>query len=191
MPVPRPTPPGLAAAITQALQRARDGESFKDVLEKLLLELTHESADAFALLLDAGRGAFAPLLEANGGRALFIGDACSGTPVALGHLGFNVLRVDTCALRLAFADLRDASLDHPGQSLLTGTDSRLPFVDDSFDLVVQEEGLPHPTLGWGTAWKNCGVYAGGSCGSAPTIGWRTSAPRECAANMRRLAPLPG
>ena len=159
MPTPRTTPPALAAAITQALQRARQGESFKEILEQLLLELTHESADAFALLLDAGRGAFTPLLEAHSGRALFIGDACSGTPVALGHLGFNVLRVDTCELRLAFANLRDASLDHPGQSLLTGTDPQLPFADDSFDVVVQEQGLPHSALGWGHGvkelWRVC------------------------------------
>ncbi len=155
----RPTPPSLATALAAALDRDRSSQAFKSNLEQLLLELPPEEADAFALLLDAGRGAWVPLLQSNSGSALFIGDACSGTAVALAHLGFEVLRVDTCPLRLAFADLRDRSLGRVGRSLLVGGNPRLPFEDESFDLVVQEDGLPHEARGWehdsAELWRVC------------------------------------
>src|SRR5688572_14343246 len=81
------------------------GTPYKPALEALLLALAPEAADALMMLLKESRGAFALLAPAPpaGSRALFVGDARSGTAVALATLGHKVTLLDTDPLRLGFA----------------------------------------------------------------------------------------
>ncbi len=154
-----PTHTHLASAIARARDNRNNGLPYKRCLELLLAELTPAASDAFALLLDGGRGAWIPLLEGKGGRALFMGDACSGTVVALAHLGFKVLVLDACPARLVFGRLRAEGMELRVQHVLAGSDTALPIQSRQFELVVQEEGLPHPSRDWGHApdelWRVC------------------------------------
>ena len=146
------SPPGLTAALA-ALDA---GTPFKRVLEELLLELTDADAERLMLLVRESRGAWAPLLEARSGRVLFLGEAASGTPVALANLGFRVTLVSPSRELLRFARHRAGVLcPGPPHAVVAGTDASLPFADGAFDLVVQEGGLPGPETGWGHALAEC------------------------------------
>ncbi len=124
--------------------------SFKRRLETLVLELPEDESDGLMMLMKESRGAWAMLLAGAAGRALFIGDAFSGTPVALGTLGFDVTVLEKEPERLRFALERAAALA-PGSTnaVAAGDSATLPFLDESFDLVVLEGGLPSPATGWG------------------------------------------
>jgi aminoglycoside phosphotransferase (APT) family kinase protein len=133
------------------LRALEGGTPYKAALEALLLALAPDAADALMLLLKESRGAFALLAPAprKGSRALFVGDARSGTVVALAMLGHRVTVVDTDPWRLVFALARGRAYDGRTTAVRAGADERLPFVDAAFDLVVQEGGLPGPRTGFG------------------------------------------
>ncbi|MEM9800208.1 MAG: phosphotransferase [Planctomycetota bacterium] len=134
-----------------ALARFLAGEeAFKSRLEHLVRELPASEADALMMLMKESRGAWALLLERSSGTVLFLGSALSGTPVALGTLGFDVVVLDASAARLGFAVARANALV-PGttRAVLAGADAGLPFVDEAFDVVVVEGGLPSAATGWG------------------------------------------
>lgn len=137
----------LAAGLAKLLASA-DTLSFKTRLEILVHELPPRESDALMMLLKESRGAWAVLLEAAGGRALFLGDALSGTPVALATLGFQVTVLERSLLRAAFALQRGEALA-PGSTtaLIGGSSATLPFRDRAFDLVVLEGGLPSAATG--------------------------------------------
>jgi len=154
--------PATDEALGRALALAREGADFKAVVERVLLELDEDSADALMLLSKESRGAWALCLEGGRGRALFLGNAFSGTVTALASLGFEVVLADRSPPRLAFARTRDAALSPDRvRHLVLGFDRRLPFTDGSFDLVVQEDGLPHPATGWGHDLAELGRVARG------------------------------
>lgn len=143
----------LSPALKEGLERLRQrsGEmAFKARLELLVYELPAAESDALMMLMKESRGAWALLLAAAGGRALFIGDALSGTPVALGTLGFEVTVVDPSWHRTRFALDRGEALA-PGSTtgIQAGADPKLPFVDDAFRVAVLEGGLPSSKTGWG------------------------------------------
>lgn len=128
----------------------KDPAPFKRRLETLVFDLPAGESDELMMLMKESRGAWAMLLGVADGRALFIGDGFSGTPVALGTLGFDVTVVEQERVRLRFALDRAAALA-PGSTsaVVAGSDASLPFADESFDLVVLEGGLPSPATGWG------------------------------------------
>lgn len=154
---PFPSPaPELRAAMETAAAAAAAGRPYKAALEGLLLDLDADTADVLMLAIREGRGAWLPLLldqdrdaHAPRGRALFLGEAVSGTVTALAHLGWDVVVVDERAERLRFARARDREYT-PGRvhHVQSGRGSGLPFGDGSFDLVVQEGGPPFPDAGW-------------------------------------------
>lgn len=119
------------------------GEDFKSALEALLLRIPLEKAELLMLLLREGRGAWHLLCEAPGGEALFIGNAFSGTVQALAASGYAVTVCDHSAQRLAFCAHRTRQWTvGEAQTVALDAAQRLPFDDDAFDLVVQEEGAP-------------------------------------------------
>lgn len=139
--------PALDAGVDAFLA---SGAPFKRRLEVLVRDLPSDESDALMMLMKESRGAWALLLEGSSGRALFVGNAFSGTPVALGTLGFDVTVLDRSSRRLAFAAHRaDALVPGTTRTVLGGTDERLPFADAAFDVVVLEDGLPGPRTGWG------------------------------------------
>ena len=150
------TPRALSPALMEALARfhraggGADGLPFKGRLEHLVRDLPPAESDALMMLMKESRGAWAMLLEGAGGRALFIGDGFSGTPVALGTLGFDVTIAGTELEGLRFAlDRAEALAPGTSRAAVLGADAALPFQDGSFDLVVLEGGLPSPRTGWG------------------------------------------
>ena len=146
-------PDPLKRAHVEALLGAmRAGASFKAAYEALLLELDDERADRVMQLQREARGAWLLLLRGRprrGARALLIGNALSGASVPLSTHGFAVTLLDRSAERLRLALARNADLSRERtNAVLAGDGARLPFADGSFDLVVQEDGLPLPENGW-------------------------------------------
>ena len=150
----------------QALERARErlahGASWKTALEQLLLELDEPSADRTMQLLRESRGAWIPVLAARGGRALLVGNSLSGTAVALARTDFEVTLLDPDPQRLELALARAQALAPGSMRALCGGDGRhLPFDDKSFDVVIQEDGVPTRAHGWGHALAECRRVARG------------------------------
>ena len=136
--------PATEPVMRAALASLAEGLDYKSALERLLQELEAERADAFQLLLKESRGGWAPLLHGGVEQALFIGNSLSGSLSALAACTeARLTSMELCPERLAFAAQRDRA--HCGERvthLLAGDGARLPFADESFDLVVLEEGLP-------------------------------------------------
>jgi hypothetical protein len=142
--------PALQAAVTQL----EAGADLRSALERLLLALDDEQADAFMMLTKEGRAAWLPLVHGSGGRALFVGNALSGSIVPLCDAGYHVVVLDTHATRLRFSACRSQALSAGRTSALcAGADKLLPLLSNSFDLVVQEGGLPTAAGGWGFAFS--------------------------------------
>lgn len=141
---PAPTrPPGWPAdaeSLSRALDRLAAGTDWRSAFEELLVELEPDASDRLMQLSREGRGAWIPLAVARGGRALVVGNALSGTSVALGRLGFEVVVVDDDAQRLALALARGAALAPGTTRAVRAERARLPFATASFDLVVAEDG---------------------------------------------------
>lgn len=138
------------AECSLALGDLARGLPFKATLERLLLELADPPADFLMQLLREARGAWLPLLRARGGRALLVGNALSGASVPLCNAGFEVTLFERSPERLALAFARNEALAAGRTRLALGGDgAHLPFGDASFDLIVQEEGLPSASTGWG------------------------------------------
>jgi aminoglycoside phosphotransferase (APT) family kinase protein len=148
---PAPLP---RAAIERAIAAMERGVPFKAAYEELLLELDDATVDRTMQLQREARGAWLALLRGpepttTSARALLIGNALSGTSVALANHGFVVTLLDVDSLRLRFALARNRALA-PGRTraVLGGDSTRLPFGDRAFELVVQEDGLPARESGW-------------------------------------------
>lgn len=134
-------------AIERAIAAIDAGASFKAAYEALLLELDDADLDRTMQIQRESRGTWLLLLRAPFGdrreRALVVGNALSGTSVALARHGFDVVLLDLSSRRLRFALRRNAALATGRTSgVAAGTDRRLPFADRAFGLVVLEEGLP-------------------------------------------------
>jgi SAM-dependent methyltransferase/aminoglycoside phosphotransferase (APT) family kinase protein len=152
----------MKAVLRGMLAELERGVPYKAAFEALLLGMDEALADRLMLLVRESRGAWAPLLETGGGSALFVGDALSGTPVALAALGFEVVVLDRSRTRLALAARRGAALSPAPPHVVAGGDGpALPFASDAFDLVVQEGGLPDARTGWGHAFAECARVARG------------------------------
>lgn len=120
-----------------------NGTEFRPALEKVLLDLTPDKSDRFMLLLIEGRGAWHPWTRVAKGLALWCGNAFSGGWISLAQSGFEVHVLDPDPERARFAHARLASQPSTRAVIRIGGDAeKLPFPDGSFDLVVQEEGLP-------------------------------------------------
>ncbi|MCA8980299.1 MAG: hypothetical protein KDC14_09755, partial [Planctomycetes bacterium] len=133
--------------LAPALAALEAGEDFKSVLEALLLRIPLEKAELLMLLLREGRGAWHLLCEARGGAALFIGNAFSGTVQALADAGYAVTVYDRAPERLAFCAHRTRQWTAgEAHTVLDEGAARLPFDDDAFELVVQEDGAPSSSL---------------------------------------------
>ncbi len=143
-PTREPAPSPLArGAFDVAFDAARHGGSFRRALEALLLELDEETADRLMQMLREARGAWFPLLSAKGGELLFLGNALSGSITPLAAAGFRVTVLERNAERARFALLRAAEHSPGAVRVVLGGDTPiLPFADRSFDVVVQEDGLP-------------------------------------------------
>ena len=119
VPAPDPLP---HAALGRALAALAGGVPYKTALEALLLELDDEAADRLMQLQREARGTWllalcTPRSGATQARALFVGNALSGAHVPLSHHGFEVTLLDSSALRLRWARLRNEALS-PGSSTL-------------------------------------------------------------------------
>ncbi|MCP3914628.1 MAG: hypothetical protein GY711_03610 [bacterium] len=143
---PEPTTP---TTIERTLQRLRGGTPYKAALEALLLDLDEDTSEQLMLLHKESRAAWLPLLANARGRALFLGNAFSGTIPPIAFVGFHLTVVDHDPRRLAFSSFRDREYV-PGRTsyIAAGLDARLPFASNSFDLVVLEQGPPNPATGW-------------------------------------------
>lgn len=144
------------------LERLEAGEAFKEVLEALLLAIPIEKADHLGLILREGRGSWLPLLRSSGGRALFIGNALSGTVHVLAGLGFRPHVYDVSEARMRFEAFRCEALTGVTCTWTRADDSsRLPFTDNEFDLVVQEVGAPAHPEGWAHPRSELGRVSSG------------------------------
>lgn len=134
--------PLLAGEFARAVASAGE-RPFRAVLEELLLALPDDRADRLMHVLRESRGSWFPLLRSSGGELLFLGNSLSGSVTPLAAYGFRVTALDPSAERAAFARLRNEA-HAPGRVavIVGGTEARLPFADASFDVVVQEDGLP-------------------------------------------------
>jgi aminoglycoside phosphotransferase (APT) family kinase protein len=128
---------------------------YKRALEALLLELDDEAVDRFTQLQREARGTWLLALRVPQGeraaRALLLGNALSGTSIVLAQHGFEVTLFDRSELRMQWAVERNAALStgpRTRTALASGSHD-LPFSDGEFDLVVQEDGLPSASRGWG------------------------------------------
>jgi len=132
-----------------ALQALARGTPYKEGLEDLLIDLDEPSADRTMQLLRESRGAWIPLLAERGGRALLVGNALSGTALALALCGSQVVLLDTDPLRLAFALARaNALAPHTTTACCGGDGEHLPFDDRAFEVVVQEDRPKGRVGGW-------------------------------------------
>ena len=148
---PQPAPLTRAELIP-CLEELEAGRPFKETLEQLLLTLPFATAEHFSLLMREGRGAWVPLLRSCGGRALFVGNAFSGTAHVLAALGFRPRLHDASEERLRFEVFRCKALTGvEPEFTLADLGERLPYDDDEFDLVVQEGGAPHEEWGHATS----------------------------------------
>jgi len=139
-----------------AFDAAARGASFKTALETLLLALPDDRADRLMQMLRESRGAWFPMMHASGGELLFVGNALSGSITPLASSGFHVTVLDPSAERGRFGQLRnDAHAPGATQYVQGGLDARLPFDDKSFDVVVQEDGLPDKGGVFGHAIGEC------------------------------------
>ncbi|MBI5433104.1 MAG: hypothetical protein HZA52_09770 [Planctomycetes bacterium] len=134
--------PAASEPLQRALERLRAGTPFKAALEGLLLELDEPSAERAMLLLREGRGAWHPELRASGGKLLLLANAFSGAAVPLAAAGFAVTVLDVSLARAAFGEHRNRALASGTRSIACAGAPRLPFRDRSFEVVVQEGGLP-------------------------------------------------
>lgn len=162
----RDVAPANGAALTRALERLRAGTPFKAALEELLLALDDPGAERTMLLLREGRGAWHPLLDARGGKLLLCAHGFSGTAVPLAAAGFDVTVLEVSAPRAAFGEFRNRALDAPGaarstRAVVCARESRLPFADAAFDVVVQEGGLPGEANAFGHDLAECRRVAKG------------------------------
>lgn len=131
-PLPRP-------AVTEHLEQAPSGSSWREFLEPFLADLPATQGDLVMMLMEESRGAWAVLLAQQPGTALFIGNAVSGTVAALATMGWKVTVADPSPERCAFAKMRDREYS-PGQvSWVHAAHHELPFQATSFDLVVRED----------------------------------------------------
>jgi aminoglycoside phosphotransferase (APT) family kinase protein len=158
---PAPLAPGDAELLCSA---AGARTTFRAALEELLLALPLDRAERLMQTLREGRGAWIPLLGAAGGRALFVGNALSGTSAALARAGFEVAVADPVDERRRFGAVRDVALAGRAPraaELAELADSadlkgRAAAAEGPFDLVVLEEGLagdgPWP-LTLAAAWR--------------------------------------
>jgi aminoglycoside phosphotransferase (APT) family kinase protein len=121
--------------LERTFARAAQGSGFRAALEALLLELDDPRAELLQLLLREGRAAWLTQLASAGGRALFVGNAFSGTITALALQGFDVAVLDPVEERTRFAAFR-AREQTPGRVEIAREPAGL------FRLVVLEEGLP-------------------------------------------------
>jgi SAM-dependent methyltransferase/aminoglycoside phosphotransferase (APT) family kinase protein len=137
---PRPLARG---DLERTFARSASGVPYRSMLEALLLELPDERAERLMLLVREARGAWYPLLRAQGGELLLLGNSLSGTVTPLTDAGFRVTLVDVSPDRARFARIRNEA-HSPGRTeiVLAGDAPRLPFADGSFDVVVLENGLP-------------------------------------------------
>ncbi len=138
------------------------GAPWRSTWEEFLRELPAERSDALMLLVKEGRGTWSCLLAGSGGQALFLGNALSGTVIALAAAGFAVTVMDPVSERLRLGSHRNRELA-PGQTRELAADGapRLPFDNGAFDLVVQEDGLPRLGTGWGHTLDECRRVCGG------------------------------
>lgn len=135
-----PTP--LKRSDLDAALRALDaGAEFKATLESLLLALPAERAERLMLCMREGRAAYTPLLSTRSGRALFCGNALSGTAAALGRCDLDLTVVDESAARLRFAEHRDRQWCFGKTHFVRLEGQLLPFEDREFDLVVSEPAV--------------------------------------------------
>jgi SAM-dependent methyltransferase/aminoglycoside phosphotransferase (APT) family kinase protein len=149
------------ASVREAVDAMARGEPFKASLEALLLALPEHAALKLMELLRENRGAWFPLLACNGGRALFLGNALSGTPVALAMSGFAVTFLERDPERARLAFLRnEVQARGCTFALLGGDGARLPFPENAFDLVVLEGGMP-ARRGFALGFSECARVCGG------------------------------
>jgi len=139
MPTDRNTPwPLEADDLTRLLARVGEGVDFREAFEELLCDLPLVRAEHLMLLVRQGRSAWMPMLRTRRGRALVIGNAFSGAGAGLAFAGWDVVLCDDQPDRLAFAGARARGLElSMGLELLNGRE-RLPYADESFDLVVRD-----------------------------------------------------
>lgn len=136
---PEPLGPG---ELERALAELDSGADFRATLEELLLELSPERSNRLMLLHGEGRGSWHAALRTPGGTALWIGNALSGSWLALALAGFEVTVFDASLERARFAAHRATAQAHGrARVVVAGDGTFLPFADQSFDVVVQEEGL--------------------------------------------------
>lgn len=149
------TNPLLEAA--DALDR---GEPWREELERLLRELPAEQAEEWMMLLNEGRGSFGLTLAGDGGEALLIGEALSGTAVGLEQLGYRVCTLSDEVLGLRIANGRAGGLGQAARlpAGVVAEAERLPFRDRAFDLVVHEGG---PAVGWAAVLPELERVTGG------------------------------
>jgi aminoglycoside phosphotransferase (APT) family kinase protein len=128
--------------LDRAFECAASGLAYRAMLEGLLLDLPEESAERMMLLMREARGAWFPLLDSSGGELLFVGNSFSGTVTPLTDAGFRVTILERSPQRARFARIR-GDAHSPGRTaiVLGGDSRRLPFADQCFDVVVQEDGL--------------------------------------------------
>jgi hypothetical protein len=132
------------------LARLDAGEEFKPVFEELLLELSVERSEHLSLIMREGRGAWLPLLHCDSGKALFVGNSFSATAHVAAALRFRPHLYDVSEERMRFEAHRCLALTGVTCSWSPSDNGkRLPFEDNSFDLVVQESGTPGIPAGFG------------------------------------------